>query len=191
MRGEAVNRASGARRGPKVVLGMLGAVALMAGTAVVALANHLGTLTLTSGCVDTYTDVTFTIADAYTGNVLELDLEASKNGSSYTVAASQHFTIPSGYSGQTYSPLSKDTWIGPVSSTYLSGQYTYWEVVYATSSGVDNQNNVGPVTTRTLCSPNPNTPESPLAVALPLAGLAIFAGTFGVVIRRRRSASAV
>jgi LPXTG-motif cell wall-anchored protein len=48
------------------------------------------------------------------------------------------------------------------------------------------------VVSSTLCSPNPNTPESPLAVALPLAGLAIFAGAFGFAIRRRRrSASAV
>jgi hypothetical protein len=171
---------------------MLGAVALMAGTAVVALANYVEGISLTGNCVDTYTSGTVSTLDAQTGHVLELEFLAY-NGTTHTWTSST-------------SPIAKVdidlvnnknsyTWWIQVPQTYLSSPYTKWEVQYdpGSSSGITGPGSSysAPVSS-TLCSPDPNTPEAPLAVGLPLAGLAIFAGAFGFEIRRRRhSASAV
>jgi hypothetical protein len=193
MRGDAGNGASISRRGPKVVLGMLGAVALMAGTAVVALANHVEALSVS--CFDTWTTGSVTIDDAQTGNYVGLEAWAYNGTTWVDTGDGTTVTIPgpsTTYNG-TASSVYVTTWsINITDSAYFSSSYTKWEIAYGSSSGVDNSNGVLPVTSTTLCSPVPNLPESPLAVALPLAGLAIFAGAFGFVIRRRRrSASAV
>jgi len=191
MRGEAGNGVSGARRGRKVVLGMVGAVALMAGTAVVALANYVEGITLTGSCVDTYTSGTVNTLDAQTGHVLELEFLAYDG----TTKAWTSSTSPiAKVDIDLVNNKNSYTWWIQVPQAYLSAPYTKWEVQYdpGSSSGITGPGSSysAPVTS-TLCSPDPNTPESPLAVALPLAGLAIFAGAFGLQIRRRRhSASA-
>src|ERR1039458_10821752 len=85
MRGDAGTGASGSRRGPKVALGMLGAVALIAATAVVALANYATGLTLTGKCFDTYTSGTLVTQDAQTAtppHSVTLEILASQNGGS-------------------------------------------------------------------------------------------------------------
>jgi hypothetical protein len=168
---------------------MLGAVALMAATAVVALANYATGLTLTGKCFDTYTSGTLVTQDAQTAtppHSVTLEILASQNGGSTYPYFVANTTIDL-KSGQNSYPWS----IYTSNAAYLATPYDAWEVTVESTSGVTNQISA-PVMSTTLCSPDPNTPESPLAVALPLAGLAIFAGAFGVVIRRRRrSASAV
>jgi len=192
MRGEAGTGVPGVRRGPKVVLGVVGAAALMAGTAVVALANYVEGITLTGNCVDTYTSGTVNTLDAQTGHVLELEFLAYNS-------TSKSWTSSTSPIGKVDIDLVNNknsyTWWIQVPQTDLSSPYTKWEVQYdpGSSTGITGPGSSysAPVTT-TLCSPDPNTPESPLAVGLPLAGLAIFAGAFGFGIRRRRnSASAV
>jgi hypothetical protein len=169
---------------------MLGAVALMAGTAVVALANYVEGISLTGNCVDTYTSGTVNTLDAQTGHVLELEFLAY-NGTSWTSSTNPIAKVDIDLVNNT----NTYTWWIQVPQTYLNPKtYTKWEVQYdpSSSSGISGKgSSYQAAVSSTLCTPFPNTPESPLAVGLPLAGLAIFAGAFGVVIRRRRSASAV
>ena len=191
MRGADVTGARRSRRGRRLILGVVGAVALMAATAVMALANYLETLAFTNGCVDTYTQVTATIGDPTTGSYLVLDLNAyDSNTGKYVLMATsgQINMVPGTY---TYDYWFDVTSVPPgvTATSWFASPYTKWEVAWDSSSHGVVQNGVEPVSTSVLCTPVPNTPESPLAVALPIAGLAIFAGAFGFAIRRRRNSA--
>jgi hypothetical protein len=167
---------------------------MMAATAVIALANYVEGISITGNCFDTYTQGSAVVYDGQTGHTLELMAEAStNNGGSWTAIPGATVDInlvtqtPNAAVNHTY-----NFWIYTANSTYLESPYNKWRIVFdaSTSTGIAEGTSYSPGVTSSLCSPVPNTPESPLAVALPLAGLAIFAGAFGfTIVRRRRSAS--
>jgi len=191
MRGADVTGVPRSGRARRLVLGVVGGLALTGAMTVAVLANHLETLTLTGKCFDTYTEGTATVYDSQKGNALELAAYAYDGGtSSWTSTPIGTVTIPMVNGTGPNDSATYTWWIQISDSSYFTSPYTQWEVAYdATGSHGVSQNGVAPITSGTLCSPYPNTPESPLAVALPIAGLAIFAGAFGVAIRRRRNSA--
>jgi len=185
MRGVTGTSSSGQtwRRRRLLGLGALGAVAIFAVTAAVAAACTITGITVNGDCFDYDVSGTLKLDASQTGTIT-LEVFAHSPGSGNWVATGAEVTVDTKSSQLSY-PYQI---VGIPTAYFNTSKYNSMRIQIV---GTTPKGSWAGTTTKSFsysaCDPL-IVPESPLAVALPIAGLALFAGVFSTVaIRRRRN----
>lgn len=171
------------RRRRLLGVGALGAVAIFATTAAVAVACEITGITVNGSCFDYDVSGTLKLDASQTGTIT-LEVFAETSGTSKWVATGAEVTVDTSKSTLSY-PYQI---VGIPKSYFDTSNYTLMDIQIASTTPSGSW---AGTTTKSdsyaACNP-PIVPELPLAVALPIAGLALFTGAFSTVaIRRRRN----